>query len=388
MNTSNRRLDLDWIRIAAFGLLITYHVGMYYVSWDWHIKSPHASETLEPLMMAMNPWRLSLLFFVSGCAMAFMLRGVPGERLAPVAWHRTWFLLVPVIFAMVVIVPPQSYYEVVEKLGYGDSYMDFWRRYLARDQTFYPGGKHLVLPTWNHLWFVVYLWVYTVLLVGLKRFAPAAGSRFAVWFRGGLTGCRVLVLPWIVLALARVFLFPRFGSTHALVDDLYNHVMYGTVFAIGYVLAREEAVWAWLAQRRWIFLGMAGVSYAEFMVYAFSFSDASPPPEALRMFERVVYALLQWTALLAVLAWGVRLLRNVADTPARRYLSGAVFCYYVVHQTAIILVARALLPFDLPVAVEGPLLVLATVAICAASFELVRRVPGVRVLFGIRAPAR
>jgi hypothetical protein len=30
---SERRVDLDWVRIGAFGLLIFYHVGMLYVSW-------------------------------------------------------------------------------------------------------------------------------------------------------------------------------------------------------------------------------------------------------------------------------------------------------------------------------------------------------------------
>ena len=38
-----RRYDLDWMRIGAFLLLILYHVGMYYVTWDWHVKSPYAS---------------------------------------------------------------------------------------------------------------------------------------------------------------------------------------------------------------------------------------------------------------------------------------------------------------------------------------------------------
>lgn len=32
-----RRIDLDWVRILAFGLLIFYHVGMLYVSWGFEI---------------------------------------------------------------------------------------------------------------------------------------------------------------------------------------------------------------------------------------------------------------------------------------------------------------------------------------------------------------
>ena len=46
-----RRHDLDWVRVLAFALLVPYHVGMYYVSWDWHVKSPELVTALEPLMM-------------------------------------------------------------------------------------------------------------------------------------------------------------------------------------------------------------------------------------------------------------------------------------------------------------------------------------------------
>jgi len=59
-----RRYDLDWVRICASGCLIFYHVGMYYVTWDWHVKSPHAATTVEPLMWLTSPWRLSLLFLI------------------------------------------------------------------------------------------------------------------------------------------------------------------------------------------------------------------------------------------------------------------------------------------------------------------------------------
>lgn len=68
-----RRHDLDWLRVIAFGLLVLYHVGMYYVTWDWHVKSPTTHLMLEPLMLLSSPWRISLLL-ISGVATAFMLR--------------------------------------------------------------------------------------------------------------------------------------------------------------------------------------------------------------------------------------------------------------------------------------------------------------------------
>ena len=120
------------MRIIAFFLLIFYHVGMYYVTWGWHVKSPYASDAQEPYMMLSAPWRLSLLFLVSGVASGCML-----------ARQR---LLVPLLFGMLVIVPPQSYCEVIEKLGYAGSYADFMRLYLRGYHGFRQDGC-LILPT-------------------------------------------------------------------------------------------------------------------------------------------------------------------------------------------------------------------------------------------------
>lgn len=69
-----RRHDLDWLRVIAFGLLLLYHVGMYYVTWDWHVKSPTTQLMLEPVMLLSSPWRISLLLLISGVATTFVLR--------------------------------------------------------------------------------------------------------------------------------------------------------------------------------------------------------------------------------------------------------------------------------------------------------------------------
>jgi glucans biosynthesis protein C len=133
-----RRYDLDWVRIGAFMLLIFYHAGMYYVTWDFHVKSPHASHAVEPLMMLSSPWRLSLLFLVSGVATAYLLerKSTPGFL-----GQRSTRLLVPLLFGMAVIVLPQSYLEVVEKVSYAGSYADLWLRTLSNLRTWIRGSR-------------------------------------------------------------------------------------------------------------------------------------------------------------------------------------------------------------------------------------------------------
>jgi len=122
---SSRLLFLDWLRIGAFALLVLYHVGMYYVSWGWHVKSPFAGSALEPWMRLSSPWRLSLLFLVSGAATSFMLQRTGAS--VSLLGARSKRLLLPLLFGMAVIVPPQSYFEVVQQHGYAGSYIDFMR---------------------------------------------------------------------------------------------------------------------------------------------------------------------------------------------------------------------------------------------------------------------
>jgi glucan biosynthesis protein C len=106
-----RRYDLDWLRIIAFGLLILYHTGMFYVTWDWHVKSVHAGPAAEWAMMLLNPWRLALLFFISGVALRFAADKLRRPKLSR---ERAVRLGLPILFGMIVIVAPQSWLQLVE----------------------------------------------------------------------------------------------------------------------------------------------------------------------------------------------------------------------------------------------------------------------------------
>ena len=379
----NRRLDLDWIRVVAFFLLILYHVGMYYVTWDWHVKSPFASPDLEPLMRITSPWRLSLLFVVSGVATAYLFARRPGGQ--GFVAERSWRLLVPLAFGMLVVVVPQAYYEVVEQLpgGYHDGYLAFWGRYLQADDTFCDPDGCLILPTWNHLWFVAYLWVYTLIAWAMLRFAPRASARVGDALARPLDGIGVLVWPIVWLAVARVLMLDRFESTHALVDDWYNHAQYLPLFLLGVLLAREARFWSALEAKRHHALALSVGLFTALTVYYATYTDANPAPDALRMVQRVCWAAFQWGAIVAIFGYARRI--TFRDGAALRYLREAVFPVYILHQTLIIIVAHNLQPLGLRPAVEGPLLVLATFALSFAGFEVVRRVRWLRPLFGLKA---
>jgi len=105
MEERGRHYGMDWLRIGAFGLLILYHLGMFFVPWDWHVKTARPMDWVAIPMLATNSWRLVLLFIVSGYATAKILgRGLPASKFLS---DRSARLLIPVIIAAILIIPPQ-----------------------------------------------------------------------------------------------------------------------------------------------------------------------------------------------------------------------------------------------------------------------------------------
>ena len=379
MNTPAARLPfLDGLRVAAFALLIPYHVGMYYVTWDWHVKSPAASAALEPFMQLSSPWRLGLLFLIAGaaCQGLFTRRGALGTLK-----DRSLRLLLPLLFGMAVIVTPQAYYEVLSKapqLLPGDGgYLDFWAAYLKGGK-YCRGSDCMDVPTWNHLWFLPYLWLYAVLGAGL-----AAGLRRWQARALALPAWAWLLLPAAPLALLRVAVMPHFPSTHDLVHDLYNHLQYGWLFALGWASRTPLAggFWAAALRLRWVALGVSLAGWVLIVAFNAAYASASPP-DALLVLARVLRGSQTWWCIVAACGWAQRAFRH--DSPALRQASGAVFCLYILHQSVIVVLSQWLKPLGLPWGWEALLLILLTFAACLLAYRGARRVPGLALLLGIQ----
>jgi len=380
---TDRRYDLDWLRIAAFGSLILYHIGMFYVSWDWHVKSSRASEALEPLMLLVNPWRLTLLFLISGAATRFIADKMSVWRLTGSRMGRLW---PPLLLAVFVIVPPQSYYEVYEALQAmgeptpaGSPWLqDFYRKYVTASGNWCDADGCLITPTYNHMWFVAYLILYTlalVLLLPLLRRIPKAISVL-------IAGPGLLLMPWLFLFAARATLYPTFGQTHFFADDWYLHTIYFAAFVFGFAVAKHQPFFDACVRWRWFALVAALAAWGAFVAY-YTLSSDDPPDWLVTIFRGVREAQ-AWMAIVAVIGFAHRYLRT-ADGPVRRVLTQAIFPFYLVHQTIIVVAGHHLDALHLPLALEAALLIGATALGCWLFYDLARRVPLLRPWVGLRS---
>jgi hypothetical protein len=381
--TGGRRPDLDWLRVAAFALLILYHVGMVFVTWDYHVKTAHPSDVLEPAMVLLNPWRLSLLFFVSGAATRFMSARMKPGALAGLRWKR---LGIPLLFGMAVVVPPQSYVQVTEH-GFRFGTWAFYGKYLTAYRGFCDSGGCLIVPTWNHLWFVAYLLVYTSLLLaflasGLR--VPARLSRFAT---RAMSSPWALILPTLWLILLQFTLARHFPETHALWGDWYAHAVYFPIFLMGFWLAHTHGFWDTLVRWRFAALAAALAAYGLFeYLDRVAYPGDTVAPDGAWDLIRGAYGIRQWASIAALLGFAKR--HVTQGGPVLTYLTQGIFPFYIVHQTIIVVGEYWLKPLHLPALDEGLILIAATAAGCLATYEIVRRIAWLRPLFGLKPSAR
>ncbi|MDR7152062.1 peptidoglycan/LPS O-acetylase OafA/YrhL [Hydrogenophaga palleronii] len=375
----NRRHDIDALRALAFAIVITYHVGMYYVAdWHWHLKSPHAAEWLQWPMRALNLWRMDLVFLISGVAFGFLSRGLTPARLIGA---RSLRLLLPLAFGMAVVVPYQPYVQAIEQGVIEPGFAAFLARYFTGGQ--WPRGAFDGSDfgvTWNHLWYLPYLWLYTVVLALLS---PALASNAGQRWRQSVTrlrGAALLVLPAMPLVLYSLVLWPRFPPSHDLIHDAWLHAVYFTLFLYGHWLGVDADLWAELRRLRWTALALAVCAFALHVGLRLTLAGTDP---VWRMLARWVADAYVWASLVAVLGWGHHALDR--PWPWLAWANESVYPWYVLHQTLVIVLAVWLAPLALGPVVEPIVLLLGTVLGCWFLTDgLVRRVGWLRPLFGLK----
>jgi len=381
--TDTRRYDIDWLRTLAFILLIFYHVAMFYVQdWGWHVKSAYQSEFLQNIMLLVNQWRMPLIFLVSGAALALVEHKISAWRLFKL---RTVRVFIPLVIGMYLIVPPQLYYQLIQNNGFAGNYLEFFNFYIDINTNKYPEQQHapIGLITWNHLWYLPYLFSYTLIYILLK---PVLNKINWLKFATITSPWVIFILPVSLYMIYGMFLEPHFPTTHALIGDWYNHANSFTSFMFGFIMAKSPSIWQIIIQKHKFWLGLAILSYCLVLVrfnrglgFDVSYADASTFSQIFIQFIWRANSVL-W--LLAIISFSGAYLNK--KNRLLTYMNEAVLPWYILHQTVIIVMAMNFAKLSLGGVIEPIMVVITTFIVCFLSYEVIKRNNITRLIFGMK----
>lgn len=372
---TERRYDVDALRVILFGLLIWLH----YVSlctWTQEPMSLDTNKTAIIVISVMHQWRLAALFVISGMGTAFAFR------------RRTWQthlnervvrLLVPLLFA--------TYVLLGGFVDLGDT--------TARLFEIFPGIGRM---PYGHLWFIYNLLIYSVVLTPLfvyVRRKPEGrlvqGVRALLKMRFGIG---LLLVPPLLYGFSNILFKPWVSGEVGMWWEFPRYLLY---FAVGYLLisARVEYFSA-LERLRYPLVVLTIVMTFVYLrsVWIFGVPDLAIggwvnqgyPAFSLGIAAAAyTLELHAWVWCLFIFSWAARILNR----PNRRiaYLNEAVYCSYIIHINMAIVASAIVYQFQLRYTSGLMLGLVIQTALCLAFFEVAKRSRIGQVLFGIKMPS-
>ncbi len=392
MADTKRRHDIDWLRVIVFGLLIPFHVALGFVPWSvYAYRNEQTAGTLTTLVLIfVHQWRLPVLFLISGMGASFALKNRSWRQFVE---ERSIRLLLPMLFAMNFVVILGGYFAALAR-GESSSFLEF-------AVVWWCGLGEI----W-HLWFLVNLFVYSLLCAPLfihlsqrpegvlittvkKVYAHPKGAGLLFVVPIPLAVTELLAKPWAYGDMGRG----------------YESPWYLLFFVLGYLcMAAGDTYWQALDRTRYSALAV-GVTCSFILLGLLLVGDISSTENGAAMLLNggwahtgdatfwllgvsacFVHSLNSWSWCVVVLAWSARYLNR----PSRHlaYLNQAVYPFYIVHLPIVLVVLYYLKDLEMPWLLKFLLITVATMLLSWIVFEGARRTKFTRAVLGIKLRSR
>lgn len=372
---TQRKYFVDWLRVLAFFLLILFHCAMPFVAFGWEIKNKEQSIGLTRLIWWLHQWRLPLLFFISGVGIHFSLLK---RSVFAFAGERIVRLFIPLLFAIFFTIPVQVYFEWLQKGKIAGSYLTFYPQ--VWDMIPYPEGA----LTWSHMWFVVYLFVFCILLLPVfSLFKIRLLQTIKSFLADKLS--HPIAIPFLFLPLAFYYftLFIKYPEQQSLLDDWFLFISSLTLLFYGYLLAGSEKFWSTCERFRYYYL-ISSILCIIILFYRFWWNLAFPKQNDSTLYlYGVLNSIHIWLLILAAIGFAKKHLNF-----SNRFLqfnNQAVYPFYILHQTIIVAVGFYIVQLNIPIFLKLFILIISTFIAVFVIYRLVIK-PFIitRILYGLK----
>ena len=368
---------LDWLRVIAILGVFLFHASNVFNEADFHIKNAERSTAITVFQGFLFPWGMPLFFLIAGTGSWFALRRRTDGQYTRERCNR---LLIPFFVGCLLLTPLQLYFEWTHKVQTGVVQGSF-QEFLGT----LPWGAtpRLFGVVGYHLWFLAFLFCFSLLTLPLFRWLQATSGRKVVAATARLCEHRGAILLFILpLACVRLSLHPFFPQEHNWSDFFFLLAF----FILGYLLFADQRL-TQAVRRDWaisLAVGIVALLAAMAMALSAESFDIEAPPRTPGDFA--FWALVtvnSWCWTIFVLALGMRYL----DVGHRwlQYGQEAILPFFVLHQPVIIVIAFFVVQWHAALPIKVATVVLGSFVVTIALYELViKRVASLRLMFGMK----
>lgn len=350
--TTERRYDIDWLRVIAIALLLIYHVAIVFQPWAMLIgfmRSDETSTTIWQPMTILNIWRIPILFYVSGMGVFFAMKKRNWTQLIK---ERSRRILIPFLFGIIAITP---------------LHMFVFQDYYNLGLNYYPHK--------GHLWFLGNIFCYVLLCLPVFVLIKKQSEN---WLKQGLT--KLFSNP-LGLLLINLFFVTEVLILQPKPFALYAETWHGffiglLAFLWGFLFMYVgKPFWDTVKKWRWLYLGLAAVLYT--IRYVIFTADGTYNEGPL-----YIISIESNSWIFSIFGFCYQYLNKPSKILS--YLSKAAYPVYIIHMIVLYLAAKLVLPLQLPALVSFSLITFITFIGCYVLYELIiRRIPILRPLFGL-----
>lgn len=368
---------LDWVKVGCIALLIPYHAALIFASYlPYHIKTQETSVVFTVFNLIVLFWYVAVLMLIAGYGARLALRR---RTIGQFVMERVKRLLLPLVFGILVIVPPQIYMERLYKGEISYGYLEFYSHLFT--QGVYPTGN----LSWHHLWYIAYLFVISLVLLPLclrvKKWSSAPGSSKLMDLLCTKYGNLLLVVPFLILEYTLRVYFPY--SYPDFIHDGLNFLLICIFYMYGFVMAGNERLFNAFLNTRGISAIVAVFSICLYfsLVLTGVYNPNSQAVGVVRLMQ-AWRGLVMWSCTAAIIGYAAKFLNR--NSPVLQYAAKAFLPVYIVHQTILFIFAYYVLPLKMGLFGRFALLSVLTFVFSLLVYEFViRRFKAIRLFFGI-----
>ncbi len=368
---------IDWLRVIAFGLLFVFHTLRLFDTYPWHLKNNETSIFFNYIIEFMHSWRMYIIFFVSGAGTYFAIKSKRENFLN----GRLKRLIIPYIFGIVILIPPQKFFEAVQQSGYEENFFSFLM--------LLPQSMLNVNFDWNliwtgyfgyHLWYLLYLFIQTLLFLPLFSYMlkneikvcelsnKFLWSFFKFWY---------IIIPFIILEFLLRPVFPEYLNWA-------DFAIFSLYFFLGFLSQINRKVISFIERHAYRFLLLAISCWSFYLLNKNVLDNISVPEYTLNFFLSIILKnlnSLSWV--LAFIGLGKKFLdfnhRYLTD------LNQGILPFYILHQTIIIFVGFYIVPLNLTMAEKFIFVFLASLIVTIGLYQVIWRNSFLRFFFGMKS---